>query len=217
MPRRYDKTEKLLIHESLLKAGCNRFGQNGFSSTTVEDIARDANVAKGTFYHFWDSKEAFFFACMEETEERFQDEIIEPLLKSDSHPADILGQLITETLKATETYPMIRRALDPGLIARIMRKLPPEIIERHQEKDRGEFALIAAGWDKKVFNPGIEPDILDGLFKGLLMMTMHKEVIGSDIFDSVMETCASVITAGMKALSNERIAGKPKTGRGLKR
>lgn len=211
MARAFNPNEKLQIYESLLRSGCTLFGKNGFIKTNIDTITTEAGVAKGTFYHFWDSKEAFFFACLEETEQRFQEEVIEPLLSSDRHPAEVLGSLINEALKATDDYPMIGQALDPVLMNRLIRKLPAEILERHQEKDRGEFALIAASWNPEEFNPGIDPEVLDGLFKGILMMSLHKEIIGEDVFSRVSETMAAVISAGLKSISDENIAGKRMT------
>ncbi len=213
MSRAFNQQEKLQIHESLLKSGCNLFGKNGFTKTNVDAIAENSGISKGTFYQFWDSKEAFFFACLEETELRFQEEIIAPLISSGRHPAEILGSLINETLKATESYPMIAQALDPVLMNRLIRKLPSEILERHQEKDRGEFALIVSSWNPEVFDPGIEPEILDGLFKGLLMMSLHRDIIGDDIFPKVIETTATILGAGLKSISDTNITTHRKKGR----
>jgi AcrR family transcriptional regulator len=41
-----------------MDAGERTFVRNGFASTTIEDITQKAGVAKGTFYLYFDSKEA---------------------------------------------------------------------------------------------------------------------------------------------------------------
>ena len=205
MARAFDAREKTQVHETLLQSGITLFGRFGFSRTTIDAIVADAGIAKGTFYNFWDSKEAFFFACLNETEDLYRAEVIEPLLTSGRPPAQILGSLISETMKAADSYPIITQALDPVLISRLFRKLPPEIIERHQMKDRGEFSLITASWNSEEFDPGIPPEILDGLFKGILMMSLHKTVIGEDIFPQVMETTARLLSAGFESLSDRNI------------
>ncbi len=208
MARAFDPAEKLRIHETLLETGCRQFGLYGFSKTNVESIAGEAGIAKGTFYQFWNSKEAFFFACLEETELKFQEEIIEPLLSSGRHPAEILGSLVAEALKAAENYPIITQALDQALMNRLVRNLPPEILARHQEKDRGEFSVIVSSWDPDVFDPGIAPEVLDGLFKGIIMMSLNKDLIGKDIFTEVSEVTSSILSAGLKSISDRRIAAR---------
>ena len=208
MARAFDPAEKIRIHETLLKSGCRLFGRHGFARTGIDAVTADAGIAKGTFYRFWDSKEAFFFACLEETEELFRSEVLEPILSSGRHPAEILGGLITETIRAADHYPIITQALDPILMNRLIRRLPPEILERHQEKDRGEFALIASSWNTEEFDPGVSPDILDGLFKGILMMTLHRSIIGDDIFPQVMETLSAVMASGFRSISDDNLKRK---------
>ncbi len=45
-----------------MDAGERTFVQKGFASTTIEDITHKAGVAKGTFYLYFDSKEALLTA-----------------------------------------------------------------------------------------------------------------------------------------------------------
>lgn len=45
--------------ESLLRAGVEILTEKGFSSTGIDEILRRVGVPKGSFYHFFGSKEAF--------------------------------------------------------------------------------------------------------------------------------------------------------------
>ncbi len=51
-----------LRRRDLMDAGERTFVQKGFASTTIEDITHKAGVAKGTFYLYFDSKEALLTA-----------------------------------------------------------------------------------------------------------------------------------------------------------
>ncbi len=204
MARAFDEKERIIVEKTVLDAGTELFGRNGFEKTSIDEITRKACVAKGTFYSFWPSKEAFFFTCLEQAELQFQDEVILPLLSSDMHPADALGSILRESFSLAEEYPIIRQALDADLIRRLSRKLPPEVLEEHMSKDRSEFADIMAAWDKEVFNPGIAPEVFDGLFKGLLMMSLHRDIIGDDVYNDVISTMSRILSSGLKALSDER-------------
>ena len=53
-PARRKKRERILVAASEL------FGKHGFSSALVDDIAREAGVAKGTVYNHFGSKEALY-------------------------------------------------------------------------------------------------------------------------------------------------------------
>lgn len=217
MARAFDGKERIIVKKTILDAGTELFGQNGFEKTSIEEITGKAGVAKGTFYTFWLSKEAFFFACLERAELQFQAEVILPILSSDRHPADALGCILSESFALAEEYPIIRAAMDADLIRRLSRKLPPELLEEHMQNDRGEFADIISAWDPDIFNPGISPEVFDGLFKGLLMMSLHREIIGEDVYDDVIKTMSRILSSGLKALSEKRSGVEMSTGRSRKR
>ena len=48
--------------EKLLETGQQLFRQKSFSETGINDVLKQAGVAKGSFYHYFDSKEAFGIA-----------------------------------------------------------------------------------------------------------------------------------------------------------
>ena len=45
------------IRERLFRAAFEQFGARGFTATTVEDITAAADVAKGTFFNYFPTKE----------------------------------------------------------------------------------------------------------------------------------------------------------------
>lgn len=59
--------------ERLLKAAESVFGERGLAGATVAEIAKEADVAKGTFYLYFDSKDALVAAM----QRRLSDELLE--------------------------------------------------------------------------------------------------------------------------------------------
>jgi len=51
--------------DALLKAAVRVFGESGFDSATMERIAREADVAKGTTYLYYRSKQSIYDAALE--------------------------------------------------------------------------------------------------------------------------------------------------------
>ena len=49
----------------IIEAAAVVFARNGYNGTNVADIAREAQVGKGTLYEYFDSKESLFFAVFE--------------------------------------------------------------------------------------------------------------------------------------------------------
>jgi len=59
--------------ERLFRAAAVRFGEDGYSETTMESIAEEAGVSKGTLYYYFDSKEELFFELLLSWIEKFED------------------------------------------------------------------------------------------------------------------------------------------------
>ena len=53
--------------DALVRAGRQLFGDKGFRTTSVEDLAREARVTTGALYHHFPNKTALFEAVFEET------------------------------------------------------------------------------------------------------------------------------------------------------
>ena len=58
---------KAAIRAALLEAARDAFGELGFEAAGVRDIVRRTDLAPGTFYNYFDDKEAIFRAVVEAT------------------------------------------------------------------------------------------------------------------------------------------------------
>ncbi len=68
MENKLSRTEKrkALNYATLLNAGKTLFSENGFQNTTIKDITDYADVGYGTFYLYFDSKEALLEKAVDE-------------------------------------------------------------------------------------------------------------------------------------------------------
>jgi len=55
------------IETRLVNAARNRFAEHGYSNVNVADICSSAGISKGSFYRYFDSKEAIFIAAARST------------------------------------------------------------------------------------------------------------------------------------------------------
>jgi AcrR family transcriptional regulator len=61
--------------EALLEAALQEFGQRGFHATGITDITRRAGVALGSFYTWFDSKEAIYRAVIAHLTQALRDHV----------------------------------------------------------------------------------------------------------------------------------------------
>ena len=64
---------KAANRRAILDAGRRVFARIGFEATTVRDIIRETDLAAGTFYNYFKSKEEVFEAIAEDSTQRFRD------------------------------------------------------------------------------------------------------------------------------------------------
>ena len=63
---------KAANRDAILKAGRRVFARLGVEATTVRDIIRETDLAAGTFYNYFKSKEEIFQAIADESARRFR-------------------------------------------------------------------------------------------------------------------------------------------------
>lgn len=106
MPPRPKKTER---RQQLIDAAMTAFGAKGYHGTQVADIIKEAGVARGTFYLYFDSKRDIFDAVVQSIYRRVQ-EVIRPINKEDftKVPGEILGNIERATTLLIENPMLIK-------------------------------------------------------------------------------------------------------------
>ncbi len=90
--------------EKLLNAAEKIFFANGFEATSVKRIIEEAGVVTGSFYHFFDSKEALFEAVVERFLKRYTEKVSAILLDDTIPLQRLLGLFLEQVRSAEQTY-----------------------------------------------------------------------------------------------------------------
>jgi AcrR family transcriptional regulator len=68
---------------ALLDAACKLFGEHGYATTSIDDVARAANVTKGAFYHHYDGKQELFAGVYEQVKREVSERVAAAFLEPD--------------------------------------------------------------------------------------------------------------------------------------
>src|SRR5438270_4060945 len=82
MPKTVDTRDRLIDSARYL------FWERGFAGTSMSDLLAHAGVNSGSFYHFFESKEALLKAVLETYLTGLRPQIVEPAYASTSDPID---------------------------------------------------------------------------------------------------------------------------------
>lgn len=93
IPGKRERT-KAANREAILEAARKVFAELGFEATTVRDIIRGTDLASGTFYNYFKSKEEVFDALARESLKRFRPYLKQVREESETFESYLRGALI---------------------------------------------------------------------------------------------------------------------------
>lgn len=87
----------MATRQKILDVGVRLIEERGYSSVSIEDIVKASGVSIGTFYHYFDSKVAFYYTHFGQ---RFRDADEALVERMDVSPIDNLGAYVSSWLEA---------------------------------------------------------------------------------------------------------------------
>ncbi len=155
------------VRQKILDAAEQRLWHYGFKKTTIDEIASDAGVGKGTVYLYFDGKEEIGLAIVSEYKRRGLEEVARIAQDPNKSPV----QKLTEMLQYPVQYVCQSCRKSPAM-QEMITAIKPHIRRHVQPQTEQEYALIAGvleeGNQLNVFDV---PDTLSAA-RTLKMMTM---------------------------------------------
>lgn len=183
--------------QTILRAAIERFGRDGFRSTSVADIARDAGVSGTAAYAYFDNKEALFLAAVDEDAAG----VIEAGLASIADGTDVREwplRLFSTLAGAVGRHPLARR---------LLAGLEPEVTERVTDIPALEELrkVMAARIEREQFDAtmrsDIDPvDVANGLVAIVLSLLMSMVQAGERSASRHADGVAAVFAATLGPL-----------------
>lgn len=127
--------------ESLLRAGVEILTEKGFSSTGIDEILRRVGVPKGSFYHFFSSKEAFGTELVERYASYFANKLDRFLLDDSLSPLQRLRAFTNDARNGMARHDYKRGCL-VGNLGQEMGSLP--------ESFREQLKAVFHDWQSRV-------------------------------------------------------------------
>lgn len=193
---RHSPTKGALTRRAILDAAIARFGREGFRATAVADIARDAGVGGSLAYAYFPSKEALFFAAVDEDAAAVIREGVDTLIDSGDVEA-WRRKLIFTLIEALDHHPLARRllaGLEPEVTARVLGI--PALAELRKACAERLRAEQLRGCVRRDLDPVVAANGLVAIMLSLLMSVVQ---IGLTAVELYAEDIASVLAAAVEA------------------
>lgn len=195
MPTRSRRREASREQE-LLEAARKLFSQRGFASTTVSDIVREAGVAQGTFYLYFESKAALVERLLKMFDQLVQEEVAASGDDSRS-PAERLRAQVKAAFHASAKHADLLRMLflDPSIgVAELIRSGRAAQEQRMQVAAQALRAGMASG-DLRQMDPNLVARLVFAIVRAAVVeWVLH----GSDTDpEQFAEGLAHILTDGL--------------------
>lgn len=139
----------------VLRAAEKLFAKRGFYPTTIDDIAKEAKLAKGTIYLYFDSKEDLFFSAIE----RKLDALLSKIEKGVKEPGSAWQRINTtigihlKFLEENRDFFKIMQSFSEQLKEKLEKELKRRVVEKQSQYIKILSRLIQEAIDKREIKP----------------------------------------------------------------
>ncbi len=182
MPKSFSERERAYIKDRLVEEAKTCLVLYGIKKTTVDELARRANIPKGTFYLFYESKEMLFFDAFRSLHDGFQEKMMAEIAAYQDHlDAEKLTDIVTGMTVSPEWASLLRLTTD-GELELLYRKLPPELVRLHEEADelRMQALVSLVGMQTERLR------VFSAAFRGVFLTLLHRREVGEEIYPEAM-------------------------------
>jgi AcrR family transcriptional regulator len=201
------KREREMRRQQIMVAAKRVFTQKGFEKSTMEDIAREAELSPGTLYLYFKSKDELYASlCLRVL--RFINVKVDHVISESDRDYEEKQRGLLDAMKDVYAYdPLILNNMFHLQSSDTLRTLSPELLDEINDLSRKALQTMAGmfkqGIDNGLIidrNPLAMADIVWALFSGIVLWEESKKMINPDRSDleSTFQVAFDIFGRGLK-------------------
>jgi len=150
MPKTFSLHEREAIKTAMHNTVLGLLKKKSIRQITVDDIAMGANIAKGSFYSFYKTREDFLWETFRKDEQTMYDKLAQ-ILSEEMTDRHATAKRIFEAYLSMSTVLFYVSDADYEYITR---KLPPEKLQENRTVGENIYAMVLThfGYEANMFN-----------------------------------------------------------------
>lgn len=174
MPKIFSENERIKIIEDLRKSARECLALYGVKKTTVDELTERSNIAKGTFYLFYSSKEELFLDVINEFESRAEQLYLDMLQELDENHIVSSLTSVFSSLAFLCYDEGVYRFMDQGNMVLVKRKVKDASFEEVEKRTIDLFKDLFS-----YFSITDESDIASFMeaYKAILLLFLSEDKI----------------------------------------
>lgn len=178
MPANFTEEQRQKIQGKLIAVGYDLIREMGLKKMKVSVIAERADIATGTFYHFFDSKEAYVRALLDEQDRKMQQILIPMLQESGRISLEQAIQWLRDSFR-TQNNILMEITVDDWIWLKSHRLQNTLFNEKRDEQEARQFLTIVDG-----IRPDLDIRIIINFFKTIYSMAENRDTFIADVFET---------------------------------
>lgn len=194
MPK-FSKTERHNIQQNLLEEGERLFTAYGLKKVTIEDLVGAVNIAKATFYKFYEGKEYLYLDIVQKNQLEIFNQL-EMLLQKNKDLASRqrVNQTFTRMSELLLLYPILSK-IDSITMDIISRKISEERLKEFNEQNIDAVATMKKYGISFLYNTEIVSYTFQSLYSAWIGMQGKDESIQKKVIDIILNGIIEQVVA----------------------
>lgn len=201
MPK-FSDNELLIVQQSIYEKGKQLFIDLGLKKTSIDDIIQACDIGKGTFYKFYSSKEELYFTILKREESNYQ-LVVEQVITSGKEGPELMTMLIKELFCFYQANAFLQLFFERKEMSLLLKKIPLEEVLLYSNEQRLKFVRLVEVLINEKRMANMNPEIVEAIIRSILILSVHKQEIGKDVYSEVMESIIKFVGSGLGRIAGE--------------
>jgi len=187
--------------QQLYQSAKAMFSERGFKDTNISAITKAANMAVGTFYLYYSSKEQLFMEIFKDENTRLKRELLDKLDLNES-PKAIILRMLQINQEGIQTNPILRE----WYTSDEFRKIEQAYREAHAIDSLNflydTFLSLVERWQAEgKMRSDIDSKMIMKVFEAVINVDTHKDELGMEYFPNLLDIMTDLILKGLTECS----------------
>lgn len=187
--------------QQLYQSAKAMFSERGFKDTNISAITKAANMAVGTFYLYYSSKEQLFMEIFKDENTRLKHELLDKLDLNES-PKSIILRMLKINQEGIQTNPILRE----WYTSDEFRKIEQAYREAHAIDSLNflydTFLSLVERWQAEgKMRSDIDSKMIMKVFEAVINVDTHKDELGMEYFPGLLDIMTDLILKGLTECS----------------
>jgi TetR/AcrR family transcriptional regulator, cholesterol catabolism regulator len=185
----------------VLDAAARVFYERGYSDASVQDVADELGILKGSLYHYIDTKEDLLFRLLQETHDEIYEILEEVSALEGLNPLQRLEIYIRKQVEYNIDN-LLRVSVYYHDLERLTEERRKAIVGRRREHEQWVIGLIGEAQSSGLADPNLDPKIAARCIFATIIWTYRWFRKGRDGREKVASTCAAFALRGVVGTAN---------------